>query len=212
MKAILTPALRTVAALTVLLSTACTIPTSSLTTLSVSGQLLDERGGPVVGKPVEVVLPAAYGLNEIDLEYGRPSSYGHSDQRAVVYTDALGAFSHTFAPVEYSEQFWLLPPLGTLPESDPEPGFLVRLPDTGEAYYSIRMAQDELVYGVYVNAPGSMSELTTTAAAAARPAELDGSLMEDNRDGAKGWIAKLDFRYLPRSERVRARPRSLLPQ
>jgi hypothetical protein len=183
----------------------CAIPSSSLTTVSLSGRLLDPQGLPVSGKNVELVLPAEYGLNEIDLEQGNAKSYGHKDQYARVSTDSLGSFSHTFSAVEYSSRFWLLPPLGSLLSTAPEPMFYIKLPDTDATYYSVLVKEADTVYGVYQIASGASGPEGPVSVGVSKPALVEGELIPDSRGAGEAWIADLEFRYLTPSEKAAQR-------
>lgn len=191
---------------------ACAVPSSSLTSVRVTGQVLDTRGEPLSDKTLEVVLPAEYGLNEIDLEQGDPQSYGHSDQYAKVRTDSLGSFVVEFAPVEYSSAFWILPPLGTLLSEPPTPKLFLRLPETEQKYYSIFLKEDGALYGVYQTTEGLRGLRGTHSVPTPAPATLETELLSDYRDGMKTWIANLGFQLVPQSgQRMMSSPSKRTP-
>jgi len=175
----------------------CAVPTSSLTAVNVTGQIFDHSGRAVSSKMVEVILPAEYGLNEIDLEQGSPESYGHSDQYAKVVTDSLGSFSVQFAPIEYSSAFWILPPLGTILSRPPEPKLYMSLPDSNKKYYSILLKESGALYGVYQSASGFRTREGSHSVPTSKPATLEAELLSDDRDGMKAWIANLEFKMIP---------------
>lgn len=175
------------------LFTGCTIPSSAATHVSVAGRVLDTRGEAVAGKKIELVLPAEYGLNDLDTAHGRPEEFGHHEQRAVVVTDSLGSFSHSFAPVTYSTPFWLLPPLGTLFKHPPEPFFVVRFAERtdGDESYSVLVKEKDTIYAIRRDPDsGILSRVTP------KSVEIVGKLYPDQRGETNGWIADVQLKRL----------------
>jgi hypothetical protein len=105
----------------------CVAPGSAMTQVELRGQLLDESGAPMAYRPLQVCLPAAYGLRGLDAAWGEPADYGHRDQWAQLTTDAEGRFVHRFEPMTYSMMYWLLPPLGAGKPPKPVVGLRSRL-------------------------------------------------------------------------------------
>jgi hypothetical protein len=169
------------------LSTACSLPNSKLTTISVSGRLVSKTGQPVSNQPIEVTLPASYGLSEIDAEYSSPESLGRETRRAIVRTDSMGSFTHSFTEVPYSTALWILPPLGNFPKTPPQPQFLMRVMDNPDAVYSMAVNKEDITYAVW---RGSRNK----HAYPKPPYAIKGRLLEDERNGSDSWIADLILR------------------
>ena len=106
----------------------CAAPGSALTQVELTGELRDRDGKPLAHRPLEICLPAGYGLRGLDARWGKPADYGHRDQWVTVITDGEGRFAHTFEPVSYSMLFWLVPPLGGGRPPKPVIGLRSRLP------------------------------------------------------------------------------------
>ncbi len=174
------------------LMSACALPGSSATHVSIAGELLGPQGEPIPGQQIEIILPAEYGLSDIDLSHGTPEEYHHHAQRALVTTDALGSFAHSFAPVTYSTRFWLLPPAGSFFKEPPEPGFFVRLLPNADEFYSVVVKKNnETIFAIH-RAPETprLSPVTPKTIA------IDGKLLPDQRGKSHGWIATLQLKRL----------------
>lgn len=165
-------------------STACSLPNSKMTTISVSGRLMNQSGQPIPQKPIELTLPSTYGLSEIDTEYSSPESLGRETRRVVVETDSMGSFNYSFREVPYSTALWILPPLGNFPKSPPQPQFLMRVMDHPNDIYSLEVDEKDITYAVWRDA-GSKFKYPKP------PYELKGRLLEDHRNGTDSWIADL---------------------
>ena len=101
--------------------TGCAAPGSAVTQVEFAGKLTDTTGRSLAYTPVQICLPAGYGLAGLDAAWGAPKDYGHADQWVSLTTDANGQFSHRFEPVTYSVTHWLFPPLGPTPKKPPKP-------------------------------------------------------------------------------------------
>jgi hypothetical protein len=175
------------------LITGCTIPSSSATHVSVSGQVFSTGGEPLVGKRIELILPAEYGLSELDTSHGRPEEFGHQAQRVVVVTDSLGSFSYSFAPVTYTTPFWFLPPMGTLFKHPPEPFFVLRFAENSDydESYSVLVKEKDTVYAIRRDPQSSRLSKVTP-----KSVEITGKLYPDKRGETCGWIADIRLKRL----------------
>lgn len=130
-----------------LMLSACAAPGSSFGTIAFSGQV--EKAPERLA--LEVTLPKAYGLGELDLVMNEPEDFGHKDKTVHVEV-ADGTFSHEFEPLVYHVTFWLLPPLGPFPRHPPAPVYLVRFSDAPDEVYLVGMEDAAFRYEVYARA------------------------------------------------------------
>ncbi len=115
----------------------CVAPGSAIGNLSVRGRLATEAGESLPGREVELVLPAEYGLDGLELVLSKPEDFGHTDQRLSTTSDAGGNFRFDLEII-YHMNFWLIPPLGGFPRQPPPPFILLRLRDLPNEYYAIQ--------------------------------------------------------------------------
>lgn len=184
------------------LFTACAIPRSKQTHLNISGQILDAEGMPLANQKVEVVLPATYGLNDLDMDLGSPESYGQSDLRHTVTTDASGTFTCSFSPLKYTATTYILPPLGSFPRKPPEPLFYLRLADSPGWYYAIKVSQADVLFGIYAE-----HDYLSMDRVQDRPMEINGQLISDRRKENLGWTADLELKYKKKPSRAQLAPK-----
>ena len=168
----------------------CALPGHSATSVSLSGQLLGSNNQPLPGKTIIITLPASYGLNDIDLSFGDAEEYSHTPQSAALVTDALGSFSYSFKPVTYSRFFWIIPPLGSLFSSPPEPFFFLSFPEKPQERLSVLVSKEKAELQL-ISASGarlSGPDLEKKAGLAA-----SGRLFNDQRGELEGLIAELQL-------------------
>lgn len=156
----------------------------------------------MLSEPLELILPASYGLNDIDQNHGKPEDYGHSPQRINLSTDALGSFTHSFTPVSYSRALWIIPPLGSFPRKPPAPLFYLRLLNTPEEYYAILVEETQVTYTLYQGILGEPKLKHQT-----KPAEITATLHKNRRGELRGWIANLTLQLTPSSARETLDPK-----
>jgi len=173
-------------------SNACAIPSSKATAINISGQLLSKRGEARVGEGVELILPAEYGLKQIDIDYAKPEELARRNKSAVTKTDSLGTFNYTFKDVSYSTSFWILPPLGNLLNEPPHPKFLMRFLSKPEATYSLSVDDNDLTYGVWRSDKDKRRYSKP-------PFSIQGKLIEDTRldlekNTISSWITSITAR------------------
>ncbi len=164
-----------------ILLSSCSYPNSKLTNISINGLLIDNNGQPITNKTVEVILPASYGLKEIDKELNYGSN--RRDSSAKIRTDATGNFNYTFNKVHYNTAFWFLPPLGNFPKEPPAPSFLIKFFDTENTIYSLGWSDDKLNYAVQ-----------RTKKRANPPYFLKGQLIRSTRGEIDTCVANLHLR------------------
>lgn len=129
--------------LSILLLAGCALPGSAVGNLEVHGSILNVAGEPLPGEPIEIVLPAEYGLGGLDRYFGEPGDYGNSDRRYAGTTDESGGFRWECGEVVYHASVWILPPLGLLPRRPSAPFLLIRFPRCGGEYYAVNTASGE---------------------------------------------------------------------
>jgi hypothetical protein len=101
----------------------------------VKGRITTAEGSPLADEPVDLLLPATYGLSAS--EAGHPADFGNSNHLVQVSTDANGQFSHSFGPVAYHVDHFWVPFHISIPAGPPPLYFYLRLPRLSPDRYLI---------------------------------------------------------------------------
>jgi hypothetical protein len=120
------------------LQLACVAPGSSSGHLSVRGTLTSDQGQPLANEELQLLLPATYGLDGLDLVMNEPEDFGHRDQVFTTTTGSNGEFFYDLGTRIYHMSFWLIPPLGGFPRHPPAPFVLVRVTSMPDEYYAVQ--------------------------------------------------------------------------
>jgi hypothetical protein len=180
------------------LPTGCVAPGSSIGHVFIRGSLQVESGERLSDRDVQLILPAAYGLDGLDLVLGEAEDFGHRDRSFSAITDADGRFTSDLGEHIYHIACWLLPPLGCFPKAPPPPFVLVRVPSCSAEYYAVQT--DDGAFKVFTTGGREVP------LAAATLAELTAESESSSADGRRSTTGVITLRF-----RADGRPPRPLP-
>lgn len=128
-----------------LLVSSCAAPASMICDRIIEGVVQLDTGQPLAYRKVQIMLPADYGLNAIDLAFAEPSDYGDQDEQYFAFTDDDGAFSCDLGARMTHVPFWILPPLGFLFSEPPAPLVICRLSQFSQEHYAVAVGHDDFL-------------------------------------------------------------------
>ena len=113
----------------------CVAPGSSAGMLKIEGSLVTSSNNPLAFQEIELIIPATYGLGDVDLLLNSPEDFGHKDQKIKAVTDSKGSFSLDLGKRVYHVDVWIFPPLGGKPNRPPALLIFARFPNNNSEYY-----------------------------------------------------------------------------
>jgi hypothetical protein len=165
----------------------CVALGSSIGHVSIRGSVGASMGDPLPDREVQFILPAAYGLDGLDLVLNKPEDFGHQDQSFSVTTNPNGEFSYDLGDHIYHVNCWLFPPLGCFPRQPPPPFLLVRVPGYPGEYYAIQTHDGRFKVFADTGAELALSQ--------AHLAEASATSESGSTDGQRWTIGVINLRF-----------------